>query len=255
MPYAKRRLCARYRQTRVVVPVVVVVLVVLVAFLPARVLRAGGAPPSVRGKVTGWDHLLPQVYVDASKPDAHRYTWREPSPTVKQDFRKLTASVSRDICVAAFGAAAAQPHEPVSVKITGGRITPSTIVVSPGSRISFRNADPFPHQLFEANNPAWAANPTAPASTREWAATAAGVHVIRDELFPDVVMHIVVDPQAVEFALPDREGGFILPLPPGEYSLKAFFDGKAVGKPIEGVRMGERSYELREALSAGGESK
>ena len=127
--------------------------------------------------------------------------------------------------------------------------------MSPGSRISFRNADPFPHQLFEVANPAWAANPTAPASTREWAAVAAGVHVIRDELFADIVMHIVVDPQAVEFAVPDREGGFILPLPPGEYSLKAFFDGKAVGKPIEGVRMGERSYELKEALSAGGESK
>jgi hypothetical protein len=255
MPYAKRRLCARYRLTRVVVSVSVVVLLVLAGFLPAKAMRPGSAPPTVRGKVTGWERLLPQVYVEASKPDAHRYTWREPSPTVKQDFRKLTANVAHDICVVAFGTGSAQPHEPVSVKIGGGRITPATIVLALGSRLSFRNADPFPHQLFEVNNPAWAANAIAPTSTRDWAALAAGLHVIRDELFPDIVMRIVIDPQAVEFAVPDREGAFSLPLPPGEYSLKAFFEGKAVGKSIDGLRMGERSFDLREALSVGGESK
>ena len=63
------------------------------------------------------------------------------------------------------------------------------------------------------------------------------MHVIRDQLFPSVVMYIVVEPNAVEFAFPDREGTFAMNLPPGEYTLKAFFDGKPTGKPIDGVKV------------------
>ena len=134
-------------------------------------------------------------------------------------------------------------------------MTPSTIVLSPGSRLSFKNVDPFPHQFYEVSNASWAANPTAPGSTREWAAGAPGSHVIRDQLFADIVMHIVVDPQAVEFAFPDKDGAFALSLPAGEYTLKAFFDGKPASKAVEGIRVGERGLELREILSLGGDSK
>jgi hypothetical protein len=208
----------------------------------------------VKGKVVGWEKLLPQIYADASKSDSHRFTWREPSPTVKQDFRKLSANVTRDVCIAAFGAAAAGAHEPRVVRVTGGRITPSTIVVSPGSRLSFKNADPFPHELYEVSNPSWAANPVAPGSAREWGATAAGLHVIRDQLFPSVVMYVVVDANAIEFDFPDREGAFAMTLPPGDYTLKAFFEGKPTGKPIDGVHV-DRTLELKEPLVVGGDSK
>jgi hypothetical protein len=219
-------------------------------------LLAAGSMANLRGRVTGWDKLLPAVYVEASKPDAHRYTWREPSPTVKQDFRRLSANVSRDVCVVALaGGGAAGAHEPQSVRVTGGRITPATIVLSPGSRLSFKNADPFPHQLYEVGNAGWAPNPIAPGSTREWAAAAPGVHAIRDQLFPGIVMYVVVDEKAADFAFPDREGQFTLNVPPGEYTLRAFFDGKAVGRPLEGVRVGDRGLELKEPLPLGGESK
>ncbi len=73
------------------------------------VVALAGPTPTLRGKITGWEKLLPQVYVEATKNDSHRYTWREPSPTVKQDFRRLSANVSRDVCVAAFGAGSAPP--------------------------------------------------------------------------------------------------------------------------------------------------
>jgi hypothetical protein len=209
----------------------------------------------VKGKVTGWDKLLPQVYADVAKPDSHRFTWREPSPTVKQEFRKLSANVTRDVCVVAFGPDNAQPHEPKLVKVTGGRITPSTLVISPGSRLSFKNTDPFPHQLYEEKNAAWAANPTAPGSTREWAATGAGLHVIRDMLFPSVVMYVVVDAKAVEFDFPDREGTFEMNLPAGTYTIKAFFDGKPTGKPIDDVKIDAKGVELKEPLAVGGDSK
>ena len=168
MPLAKRRWSTRPR-ARFVVGLLLVAWV-----LVAGTLSAGGGPWPVKGKVLGWERLLPQIYADSSKPDSHRFTWREPSPTVKQDFRKLSASVTRDVCIAAFGAAAAGVHEPRAVRVTGGRITPSTIVISPGTRLSFKNADPFAHELYEVSNASWAANAVAPGSSREWAATTAG---------------------------------------------------------------------------------
>jgi hypothetical protein len=218
-------------------------------------LFAAPGMAGVKGKVTGWEKLLPQVYVEAAA-DPHRYTWREPSPTVKMEFRKLSANVARDVCVVALGAGAAQAHEPLSVKLTGGRLTPATIVLSPGSRLSFKNADPFPHTLYEVGNATWAANQTAPGSMREWAATTPGIHVIRDQLFPSVAMYIAVDPNAAEFSLPDRDGVFSMGLPPGDYTFKAFFEGKPVGKTLEGVHVGPGGLDIKDPLAlSGGESK
>jgi hypothetical protein len=249
MRLAKRRTSPR-SPPRFVLP-----LLVAAAALASSTLLAGGGGGAVRGKVVGWERLLPATYAEAAKPDSHRFTWREPSPTVKQDFRKLSANVSRDVCVAAFSKDAAPPHEARFVKVTGGRITPSTIVVSPGSRLSFKNHDPFAHSLYEVNNASWAANPTAPGSTREWAAGQPGLKVIRDTLFASAVMYVVVDANAVEFDFPDREGAFAMNLPPGEYTLKAFFEGKPTGKPIDNVRGSEKGIELKEPLTVGGDSK
>jgi hypothetical protein len=241
---------AKRRSTRIVLSSLVLSASLLVSGSLLAGNTEGGA--SLRGKVSGWEKLLPQVYADAAKFDAHRFTWREPSPTVKQDFRRLSANVSRDVCIVAIGGAAAQPHEPKIVKVTGGRVTPSTVVVSPGSRLSFKNADPFPHKLYEVNNASWAANAMAPgASPREWSSAAPGVHVIRDELFPSVVMFIVVEPNAVDFTYPDREGNFALTVPPGDYTLKAFFDGKPAGKPVDGVHVTDKGTELKEPMAVG----
>jgi hypothetical protein len=240
------------RKTYIVAPLVILGL----ALMSSRLL-AGSSPVGVtmRGRVAGWEKLFPQVYADAAA-DPHRYTWRETSPTVKQEFRKLSASPSRDVCVVALSAGASQAHEPLSIKVTGGRLTPSTLVLSPGSRLSFKNVDPFPHVLFESGNDKWAANPTAPGSAREWAATTAGLHVIRDQLFPSVVMYVLVDPTAVEFAIPDRDGAFSMGVTPGDYVLKAFFEGKPVGKAVDGVHVGPGGLEIRDTISlGGGESK
>jgi plastocyanin len=255
MPDAKRR--SRTVAALVVFPALVGGFVGLTLALPEGTVLAAGTPAAaaVRGKLTGWEKLIPQVYADATKNDSRRYTWREPSPTVKQDFRKLSANVSREVCVVALGSGTAQAHEPIVVKITGGRLTPSTVVLSVGSRISFKNTDPFPHVLYEVEDAKWAPNATAPTSTREWAATTPGVHTIRDQLFPSMVMHVVVDPAATDFAMPDHEGAFSLPVPPGEYTIKVFFDGKQVGKAVEGLKVGERALEIKEPIAVGGDSK
>ena len=250
MPDAKRRPFAR-RPTRSAAH-----FLVFASMLSVGLLRAGPPPAILKGKVVGWEKLLPQIYADAAKNDSHHYNWREPSPTVKQEFRKLSANVSRDVCVAAFSGVPSQAHEPLAVKVTGGRMTPATVVLSPGSRLSFRNADPFAHILYETGNDKWAPNQTGPGSTREWAASAPGLHEIRDQLFPSIVMYVVVDPGVVEFAFPDREGVFSMTLPQGEYTFKAFFDGKQVGKEASVMRVGDRGFlELREPLIVGGDAK
>jgi len=262
MPDAKRRSWAR-RQTRIAA-----LLLMFASALAGGSLRAGLPPATVKGKVTGWEKLLPQVYAEAARNDSRGYTWREPSPTVKQDFRRLSANVSRDVCVVALGTGAPQAHEPVAIRVTGGRMTPSTIVLAPGSRLSFKNVDPFPHVLYElprearrdapkdAQRDAWAASPTAPGSAREWAAGAAGVHEIRDQLFPSVVMYIVVDPAAVEFAYPERDGAFSMALPPGDYTFKAFFDGKQAAKDLVSLHVPEHGlFDLREPMALGSDAK
>jgi hypothetical protein len=247
MTDATRKLPARPR-TQVIAPFVLLSLALAGGALAAHAATPGVA--AVKGKLTGWDKLVPQVYADATKNDSRRYTWREPSPTVKQDFRKLSANVSRDVCIVAMGGGSAPAHEPVLVKVTGGRVTPATIVLAPGSRLSFKNVDPFPHELYETGNAAWAANQLAPGSSREWSAAAPGLHVIRDQLFPSIVMFVVIDAAAVDFTLPDHEGAFSIALPPGEYTLKAFFDGKPVGK--ENVKVGAAGFELKEPMALGG---
>jgi plastocyanin len=229
------------------------VIVLPTAFAAAVAGAAGEKAGSIKGKLGSWDKLMPQVYADSAKGDGHRFNWREPSPTVKSDFRKLSAS-NRDLCVVAFGSAAAQAHEPFTVKVTGGRLTPSTVVLSVGSRISFKNTDPFPHTLYEVEDPKWGPNPTNSLSTREWAATTPGIHTIRDQLYPSIVMKIVVDPNAADFAVPDHDGAFSIPLPAGEYSLKVYFEGKPVGKELTGLKVGERALEIKEPL-LGGEAK
>jgi hypothetical protein len=210
----------------------------------------------LKGKITGQDKLFPEVYVEAAKPEAHRFTWREPSPTVKGDFHALTASPSRDVCIVALAGSNANPHDPVLVKLTGGRTTPSTIVVSPGTRLSFKNSDPFPHKLYQVKDDKWTANVIAPNSAREWAAPGPGKYEIRDELFPSVRMWIVVEATAVDFVYPDREGSFTMSLPAGEYTIKAYFDGKPVGNIVAGLRVTEKvPTEVKEPLNLGAESK
>src|SRR5262249_6533080 len=90
--------------------------------------RAG--PPTVKGKSSGYETLTPEVYAEASKPEARRWTWREPSPSVAAQFRALSANPSRDICIAATTGANQEKQE-FRMTVTGGRVFPTTIVVTP----------------------------------------------------------------------------------------------------------------------------
>ncbi len=247
MPPAKRTLTRRSLS-----PLRGSVVVAAVAFGCA--LATGFASESanagpVKGRIAGHEKLVPDVYAEAAKPDARRYTWREPSPTVRSEFRTLSANPSRDICIAALASAPAPPHEPILVKITGGHTVPTNIVVSPGTRLSFENRDPFQHRLYAVNNPAWKAETINPAARREWTApNGQGRFEFRDELAPSVRLFVMVEPQVAEIAYPGRDGSFGMNLAPGEYTLQAFFNGKRVGRAVAVTAQDKRLVEPKDPI-------
>jgi hypothetical protein len=230
-------------------------LIVLALGLTGEATAAGG---QVKGRIEGQEGLIPAVFVESARPESHRFTWREPSPTVRAEFRALTANPSRDVCIAAISTSPPPPHDPILVRITGGRTLPTTLVVAPGVRLSFENHDPFPHRLYIVGSQTWKAENTESNRHREWTAPPGqGRFEVRDELFPSVRSFIVVEPQVVGIAFPGRDGGFALDLPAGEYTLKAYFDGHQVGRAMNVAAKDRGLVELRDPLSvndSGGKS-
>lgn len=203
----------------------------------------------VRGKIAGEAKVIPEVYAEIAKAE-HRYTWREPSPTVKPEFRALSANPSRDICIAAVSTGTAQPHEAIQITVTGGHTVPTTIAVSPGTKLLFVNHDPFPHRLYgTAGNEAFKESDTTPSGSRDWTAAGPGRFEFRDKLSPTLRFFVVVDPGVVDVVYPGHNGTFAFrELPSGDYFLKAFANGKQIGKPVQAVSK-NGTVELKEPLT------
>jgi hypothetical protein len=204
----------------------------------------------VKGRIDGQETLVPAVFLEAAKPDSHRFTWREPSPTVRAEFRALTANPSRDVCIAALAATAPPTQNPILVRITGGRTLPTTLVIAPGTRLSFENHDPFPHRLYIVGSTTWRAETIDSNRHRDWSAPPGqGRYEIRDELFPSVRSFVNVEPQVAAMAFPGRDGAFAFDLPAGEYTLRAYFDGHPVGKAVSVVTKDRGLVDLKDPLS------
>jgi len=217
------------------------------------------ATGKVHGKVVGLDKLIPDVYAEAADAKNHRYNWREASPTVPAAARALFANPTREVVIAAFGTGASAPLPPIKVLVTGGRTNPTTLVVTPGTHIQFLNVDPFPHQLYEPNNAAFAPTETGHGSPRDYMAPAgAGRHEIRDQLFPSIRTFIVVEAQVVAYAVPSRSGEFTIDgLAGGDYVLRAYFNGKVAGKDSPGAHLGDKggTFELKDPWNLAGDAK
>jgi hypothetical protein len=220
-------------------------------FAAGTAIAASG---NIKGRITGQEKLSLDVYSDAAKPENHRYTWREPSPTVDMKFRNLAASPSRDLCIAAL-AAGPQTHEPIQIRVTGGRATPSTIAVPPATRLLFENFDPFPHRLYQKDpaNASWKAENIGGGSHREWSAPAGqGKYEFRDETSPSLRFWVVVDPTVAEITYPGRDGQFVFAnLQPGDWMIRAYFQGKQVGKTISVGLKDKQTFELKEPFNVG----
>jgi hypothetical protein len=221
------------------------------ALLAFALLTADGraGAPNVKGKISGQEKLVPEVYAEAAKTEARRYTWREFSPSTPAALRTLSANPSRDICIAATTGANQEKQE-FRMTVTGGRVFPTTIVVTPNTALAFKNFDPFKHRIYVMNGANRVMNPEdlQPNAARTWSPLTAGKYEVRDELFPSIRTFIVVDPQVVAVTYPGRDGAFSLSLPGGDYVLKAFFNGKPVGKQISISAKEKGTLELKEPL-------
>jgi hypothetical protein len=188
---------------------------------------------TIKGQVTGHDRLINPVWAEAAKPGTHRYTWREPSPTVRAEFRQLFGLSPKELCIAALlNGDVKPPQVPILITIGGGRTTPVTIVVAPGTRLQFRNNDPFKHNLYAVGEKSFPASIMEIASARDWTAPGEGTYELRDELAPSLRSWVVVKRGVAAIGYPGRDGMFVLQgLNPGDYTLQPYFAGKPMGTP------------------------
>jgi len=125
---------------------------------------------------------------------------------------------------------AAAPALPLLITVGGGRTTPVTVVVAPGTRLHFENRDPFAHKLYGVGQTTFPPGETAALAARDWIAFGPGRYEIRDELSPSIRSWVIVEPNVAAIAYPTMQGMFLIPqLSPGEYTLKVYFAGGPVG--------------------------
>ncbi len=214
---------------------------------------AAPAKLAIKGKIAGANKLLNGPWNEAKDPNIHRFTFREPSPTVRQDVRTLTGFLPKELCVVALGAEKSPaPTVPLRMSIGGGRTSPVTLVVAEGQQIQFDNQDPFPHKIYDTGSKGLAPVETAPYKNRSWTPPAPGKYEIRDQTTPSLRSWIVVEPRTVGVGYPDRKGDFAIELDPGKYKLRGYFNGEPVGAELEvTVAPGPAEQPLRAPLVVG----
>jgi plastocyanin len=202
----------------------------------------------VKGHLEGFRSLQNPVWVEAKDPKNHGYSFREPVPTVRAEYRRPFPHIPKELCVAAIASAPQNPEQPVLIRIGGGRTTPVTIVVTPGTRLTFQNTDPFKHKIYGVGIKTFAVSETGPGATRDWSVPEAGVFEIRDAAAPSLRMWIVAEPNVAQIAYPSMKGEFSLAMQePGDYTLQAYFSGKKVGAPML-VTVAAKDLELKSAI-------
>lgn len=212
-----------------------------------------GAPASadaahVKGRLEGFRLLRNPVWAEAQESSNHGFSFREPVPTVRAEFRRPFPHIPKELCVALIAATPQPASKPVLVRIGGGRTTPVTIVVAPGTRLTFQNTDQFKHRLYGVDIKTFLPAEQGPGAPRDWTPVAAGTYEIRDEAAPSVRMWVVAEPNVASITYPSLKGEFAVNVEvPGEYTLQAFFAGKRVGAGVP-VKVDSADVELKAAI-------
>jgi hypothetical protein len=202
----------------------------------------------VKGRFDGFRLLQNPVWAEAKDPKNHGYSFREPVPTVRAEFRRPFPYIPKELCLAVIAATPQKAQPPVLIRIGGGRTTPVTIVVTPGTRLTFQNTDPFKHKIYGVGIKTFSSSETGPGATRDWSVPGAGVFEIRDEAAPSLRMWIVAEPNVAVIAYPSMKGEFAVNLQePGDYTLQAYFAGKKVGAAMP-VTVEAKDIELKQPI-------
>lgn len=215
-------------------------------------LAPGEAPAAtVKGRAEG--KLLNPAWQDALDPKKRRFTFREPSPTVRPDVWTLTSYLPRELAIVALGEGGENAASPKKVTLSGGRTSLVTIVMRPGEQLVIENADPFKHKLYETSGKAkFNEREIAPKGTTSWTPSEPGTFEIRDRTTPSLRTFVVVEPKAVSVAYPNQKGEFSIELPPGAYKLRGYHSGEPVGAemPVD-VKPTTAPQPLKDPLKVG----
>lgn len=204
------------------------------ALLCAALLAGPALAQKIIGTVEGYHHLENPVWKEAKDPAKKGYSFRELIPTVPAKYRKLFPHIPKELALAALAAEAQKAQPPTLIRVGGGRTTPVTIVVPPGTKLVFKNTDPFTHRLYAVGVDSFAPNDTTKGETREWTVPKEGVFEIRDELAPSLRMWVVGEPKVAALSYPTMKGEFRLSVKePGDYTVQAYFAGRKVGPAVE----------------------
>jgi plastocyanin len=199
----------------------------------------------VKGRFEGFRLLQNPVWAEAKDPKNHGYSFREAVPTVRAEYRRPFPHIPKELCLAVIAATPQKAQPPVLIRVGGGRTTPVTIVVTPGTRLTFQNTDPFKHKIYGVGIKTFASSETGPGATRDWSVPEAGVFEIRDEAAPSLRMWIVAEPNVATVAYPSMKGEFSANVQePGDYTLQAYFAGRKVGAAMP-VTVDAKDVELK----------
>jgi len=222
---------------------------------------------TVTGKVINTQDLLNPVWNEAKSKDSHRYTFREPASSVPPEARILRGDLKKELCVVALTDGTGTPNpKPVRIVIEGGRTSAVTLVVAPGQLIHFENKDPTDHAIYEVTEKGGLGRGTMkPEQSRDWTPPGPGKYELRDELSPSLRSWIVVEPRTVQAVFPTRKGDLLFKLEPGNYKLRAYYNGEPVGeelpievqeqKPTPGPKPTTPEQQLKDPLKAGPDKK
>jgi plastocyanin len=210
----------------------------------------------IKGKISGWRALENPVWGEAKDPKRRGYSFREPVPTVRAEFRQLFPHIPKEVCIAALSTVKQPPPKTaVLIKIGGGRTVPVTIVVPPGTTLQFKNTDPFKHRLYGKGVQTFPPGEMASKAHRDWTVPAAGTYEIRDELAPSLRMWVIAEPNVAAFGYPSMKGEFGLNVEKdGPYTLQAYFAGKKIG-PAVPVEVAGRDLDVNQPLKLADEKK
>lgn len=205
----------------------------------------------VWGSVSGFEHLENPVWKEAKDPKNKGYSFREMVPTVPAKYRKLYPHIPRELCLVALSTQDQPAQSATLIRVGGGRTTPVTIVVTPGTKLVFQNTDPFKHRLYIKGDSNFQPNDTDKGGKREWSATQPGVYEVRDELAPSLRMWIVAEPKVAAISYPSMKGDFNLSVQqPGDYQVQAYFAGQRVGDAMA-VKLEGKDVKLPAPLVVG----
>ena len=129
------------------------------------------------------------------------------------------------------------------VKLSGGNLLPSTLVIRAGTTVSIENHDEVAHELYAVGLKVFTPEAIAPRGRRAINLTEAGSWPLLDKLVPHARAHLHVLPNLVSVAKMQSDGSFTFEdVPPGEYKLLVFHGAKQIASQT--VTMTDRSLTL-----------